>query len=117
MRERRGLLGYYVRPCYVILGIATVGAGAGNLRGVVHFVASRKVSAPRPAFLDDSRDICAKYYRCFEPPGVPTSPQLCSYGVGSRSHNPDQDLAGSRLRSLEVPLLEEVRSSKLQIGR
>src|SRR5919112_204009 len=50
----------------------------------------------------------------FEPGGATVKSKLCVHRVGSGSNYLNQDLAGSRAWSLDVPLFEEIRSSELR---
>src|SRR3712207_8374612 len=50
-----------LRPHEVVLGVAAVGAGAEDLRRVVHLVARREVRDPGTRLLDDARDVRAEH--------------------------------------------------------
>src|SRR5215218_6137482 len=98
----------------MILGVATVRAGTEHLRRVIHLIARREVGDPRPDLLNHARNIQAEDYRRFEPGGAAIGPKLCVHGVSTRGNDPDLDLAGPGMWSLDVALLEEVRSSELR---
>ena len=66
-----------------------------------------EVCDSRSDLLDNARDVCTEDYGRFEPGGATICPKLCVHGVGSRGDHPDQDLAGFRAWSLDVPLLEK----------
>jgi hypothetical protein len=87
--ERGGLLGHDVGLRGVVLGVATVGVGTEDLRGVVHFLTYGEVGDTGPDLLDDARDIRAEDYRHLKPGGAAVGPKLGVYGVGSRGDHSD----------------------------